>query len=105
MNNHPEAVRARHNAQMQLLAVIESMIDGDTDDSFYHLSKWRDARSLAISFERTGLAQTTEITIEQQKLREARTLLQELHERWQYSDLWHNLPLDISCRIQRAINE
>jgi hypothetical protein len=81
MNTPPEAVKARHDAQQEMLSVIEAMMDGDAHDAQTHLVRWRDRNRYALQLERQE-ATTNAVSPEAiEDLRDLdRTLERELHE-------------------------
>lgn len=49
--NQIEAVAARAAAQVEILNVIESMLDGDYSDAKHHLERWNEKRLIALQCE------------------------------------------------------
>lgn len=102
MNIHPEAVKARHDAQQQMLAVIESMMDGDMDDAQHHLTRWKDRYRYAISFEQPQET-TNAVTPEAEEAGNLRLLLGECYERLMYREHCGGLPDYVEARVKRAL--
>lgn len=104
MNTHPEAVRARHDAQQQMLHVIEAMMDGDADDAQAHLVRWRDRSRYAIQLEHAEEVTNT-VSPEAEEAANLRLLLAECYDRLQYREHCGGLPYDVESRVQRALRQ
>lgn len=102
MNTHPEAVKARHDAQQEMLHVIEAMMDGDSDDAQTHLVRWRDRWRYAIQLERPETT-TNAVPPEAEEAANLRLLLAECYERLMYREHCGGLPYDVQTRVVRAL--
>lgn len=102
MNIHPEAVKARHDTQQELLHVIEAMMDGDADDAQTHLVRWRDRSRYAIQLEQPETIANT-VSPEAEEAANLRLLLAECYERLEYRNHCGGLPYDIQSRVLRAL--
>jgi hypothetical protein len=103
MNTHPEAVKARFDAQAEMLFVIEAMLDGDGADAETHLARWKDRRRYARHIEKPELATTT-VTADTEEAANLRSLLAECYERLQYREHCGGLPYDVEFRVVRALS-
>ena len=98
MNQTPEAIRARSEANAHFLYVVESMLDGDADDAHHHLRLWDERRRYALSFERK-LTNENAVTPDQEECARLRLLCLEMWEHFVYSD---KLPDHLRSKLSRA---
>jgi hypothetical protein len=102
MNAHPEAAKARHDAQQEMLSVIEAMMDGDAHDAQTHLVRWRDRNRYALQLERPE-ATTNAVSPEAEEAANLRLLLAECFERLEYREYCGGLPDSVQARVVRAL--
>jgi hypothetical protein len=103
MNIHPEAVKARHDTQQELLHVIEAMMDGDADDAQVHLVRWRDRSRYAIQLEHAEEVANT-VSPEAEEAANLRLLLAECYDRLQYREHCGGLPYHVESHVQKALS-
>lgn len=102
MNIHPEAVKARHDAQQEMLHVIEAMMDGDADDAQTHLVRWRDRNRYALQLEGPDVTTNT-VPAEAEEAAKLRSLLAECYERLEHREHCGGLPYGVQTRVVRAL--
>lgn len=98
MNTSLEAIRARHEAQRHFVHVIESMLDGDSDDAHHHIRLWNERRLYAQSFETASTK--NEVTADQQEAANLRRLITQVFEHFEFSE--YGLPDDLRIRMAKA---